>query len=55
MDFFINLGILGVSLILFGKLTLKLNENLQEMIHHPKRRRLFIKGFLKIFHFKKKI
>ena len=31
MDFFINLGILGVSLILFGKLTLKSNENLQEI------------------------
>ena len=31
MDFFINLGILGVSLILFGKLALKLNEDSQEI------------------------
>lgn len=31
MDFFINLGIVGISLILFGKQGLKVNEDSQEL------------------------
>ena len=31
MDFFINLGIVGISLILFGKQGLKVNEDSQEI------------------------
>lgn len=32
MDFFINLGIVGISLILFGKQGLKVNEDSQNLV-----------------------